>query len=267
MNRFRLALVALGAAVLGSLAITTPAQATVSTWTVNVLHSPDDTVDGAPWARDTFNRVTSVSEIEGGFQVSIWDSGNFKTPAGVTGTLDGQGTWKITGGQRKSVSLPTSFDRADVPAKDSFTGEWWKRFVKDGATPAAVAEFTWKWTYKSVCWKKDLEQTRIEDSANGSLGERPNKVCPPKPGETTPPTTKPTTAPPTTDPTTAPPTGTKPPTKPTKSVSSSPAAVAGPSLPLTGPGIGAIVGVGALVLLTGAGLLVATRRRKVRFGS
>jgi hypothetical protein len=80
--------------------------------------------------------------------------------------------------------------------------------------------------------------------------------------------------------TSASPTPTKTSASPTKSASATPtrsvrptgsrssaAGVAGPSLPVTGPGIGVLVGSGAVVLALGIGLVVATRRRRSKFAA
>ena len=53
---------------------------------------------------------------------------------------------------------------------------------------------------------------------------------------------------------------------PSRTRSSAPT-VAGPSLPVTGPGTGILVGVGGAVVVLGIGLLVATRRRNSKFQS
>lgn len=47
--------------------------------------------------------------------------------------------------------------------------------------------------------------------------------------------------------------------------SSTAAAVAGPSLPVTGSPVGLVVGTGAALMLVGAALMLVTRRRKARF--
>lgn len=263
-------LTALAFGLLAVLALAAPAQAVVGSTTVNVVGSPDDTVDGAPWARDTFSRVTSVSAIEGGYVVSIWDTGTFKTPAGVTGKLDGSGTWTITGGTAKpSADYPSgTIDRSGVALKDSFTGDWWKRFVDGGE----VKTFTWEWTYKSQCWKASYRQTRTESSATGVTGAYPTKVCPDKP--TTPPTTAATTVP-TTPPTTVPASS----DPAVGGSSSSPAGGAGGftsmpvdgsgsgGLPVTGAPAGLLVAGAALIIGTGVLLTALVRRRKVKFAA
>lgn len=268
MNQKKILLVGImAAALLGAVssALLAAGAWAVGTTTVSVVNSPDDTVDGAPWARDTFVRATSVSTIEGGFTVSIWDTGTFKTPAGVLGELDGTGTWTITGGTPKaSATYPSgTIDRSGVTLKDSFTGEWWKRFVDGGE----VKTFTWEWTYKSTCWKPDFRQTRTESSATGTTGGYPVKVCPDKPTETQSSSPAPNQSSSSTPHSSSPGSHSSSPAGGAGGFTSMPASPDQDGLPLTGPSIGALVAVAMLMVGTGLGLTLLVRRRKVNFAA
>lgn len=245
-------------ALIGAIALAGPAQAVTTTFHTQVISTPDDTVGSGPWARDTFDRTTEVASVEGGFKVHMSDSGTFKTPTGVTGKITGDATWTITGGQRKAAaSAPATIDRSGVVTKDSFTGEWWKRFVDEGT----VSDFSWEWTYKSICWKTSCQQTRTESSAHGVSGDYPSKLCPLPPLATPSPTEKPIKKP--------------IPAKATvtvtlrasssSSASPTPAPIAGPSLPVTGAPAGLFVGGGLALLVLGSAAFFVARRRKVGF--
>lgn len=161
----RKTIIALAAAV-GAL-LAAPAYATTPSTTVHVVSSPDDGTP--PWARDTFDRTTTVDTTGTGFKVSFTDDGTFRTPAGLTGHLHGEGSFVVTGGTKKTSGLPHgTIDRSSVAVKDSFTGDWWKQFVDGGTTPGIV---DWKWTYKTSC------ETRVETPA-GAVGDYPSKTCP-----------------------------------------------------------------------------------------
>jgi LPXTG-motif cell wall-anchored protein len=252
----------LTAVLIGVLTLAGPALAAQPTQYTNVVSTPDDTVGGAPWARDTFNRVTTTQKIEGGIEVTIWDSGTFVTPSGVKGTISGGGTWTITGGTLAAASLPASIDRSGETSKGTFTGEWWKRVVTGGES----ASFVWEWTYKSSCWNKQYEQTRTEGSTSGAIGGYPSKVCPAEPSHSASPSPS-TSSSPKPSPSASHSSTPKPSTSvsPSPSASATPAPIASPTLPITGAPIGFIVIGGALLLSTGAALVLIMRRRKVDF--
>lgn len=273
MNRImRTAAIALGVLV-GTLTLTAAPALAVGTTIVHVVDSPDDGTP--PWARDTFTRTTSFAPIEGGFSVTIWDNGSFKTEDGVVGKLDGTGTWKITGGTAKTPSLPGTINRSSVAVKDSFTGNWWKNFVEGGE----VKSFTWEWKYKSECWKASYRQTRTESSANGVSGAYPSKVCPPKPTPSASVSSS-ASASPSASASASASTSTSASASASGSVrpsSSSPAGAGGfttmpnsgggDSLPVTGPSMGLLISFGIAVIGTGAVLTMLFRRRKLKFAA
>ncbi len=291
-GKLRLALVTGAATIVGMLSLPGAALAVTTTTHTQVISTPDDTVGSGPWARDTFERTTTVQSTDTGFKIQISDIGTFVTPTGVKGTVTGHGTFIVTGGtynsDAKELLDDKTLDRSGVAVKDSFTGQWWSRFV-DGGASAGIEP--WSWTYKSVCWDPKLVEVHTESSANGSAGDRPSKVCPPEPKPTatvkptptkTHPTGKPTwthkptvspsvsvtptaTKTATAKPTTASPTTGAPAT--TTEQTPGPAVPAGndSDLPKTGPSVGILIG-GALILSgLGGGLWYATRRRKVEF--
>lgn len=243
------------AALVGvSLLFAAPAYATTTTNTVHVVSSPDD--GNPPWARDTFDRKTTVTPTEIGFKVQFTDEGTFKTPAGLTGHLSGEGTFIVAGGSLKAESdlPPSEINRSSVDVKDDFTGTWWKRFISNGES-AGIKD--WKWVYTTECEK------RIESESGGVEGEYPSKVCPPA-------STSPTATPSPVKGLPSFPASHSP--KPSTSPSTSPGTVVignngtgGNSLPVTGPG--SALAIGAAVLLAGAGLIWVSRRRKAKFSA
>lgn len=179
MRKLRLALVAGAATIVGLFSLPTAAFAVATTTITQVVSTPDDTVGSGPWARDTFERTTTVQSTDTGFKIQISDVGTFITPTGVKGTVTGHGTFVVTGGTYNSDhGMGGTINRSSVAAKDSFTGAWWKNFV-DGGSSAGIEP--WSWTYKSKCWDPKFVEVHTESSANGSAGERPSKVCPPEP--------------------------------------------------------------------------------------
>lgn len=227
-----------------------------SSYTSQVISSPDDTVGSGPWARDTFKRTTTVTKAGDDLKVTIADEGSFLTPAGVKGVLDGQGIWVISGGTKAQVAMPGTIDRSGVALKDSFTGQWYTHFVTGGE----VKSFTWNWSYRSTCWDSAYVQLRTESSALGESGERPSKVCPAHPSPSPSVSHSPSPSP-----------------SVSHSVSPSPSrstVVAGPvnadgpkpgELAFTGPPVGVMIASGAAILLFGTALVIMIRRRRVSF--
>jgi LPXTG-motif cell wall-anchored protein len=239
-------LIVLLAIALG-LGFTAPAFATVTTHSTHVISSPDD--GAPPWARDTFDRVTSVTPTDDGFLIQFSDDGTFTTPGGVTGKLHGEGTFKVTGGTLKPGPFPASIDRTDVLVKDSFTGEWWKNFVTEGQTAGIV---DWKWTYSTHCWKRGYSEFRIE-TPEGAKGEYPSKVCPAKPSHSHSASPSPSVS------------SAQPSSGAVTPSTSHTTVVGGPSLPVTGPSIGILAGIGGVVIIGGLVALWASRRRRATF--
>lgn len=252
-------LVAAGLALSGTPVYATEPAAPFATRTfeTDVISTPDDTVGGEPWARDSFSRVTSVKGSEDGtITVAIADSGTFRTPSGVKGTLRGEMRWTVKGGTLlDTADAPATIDRSSATDKGTFTSAWWKRFVKDGTAEVLA----WRWTYKTPC------ETYAESSSEReATGRRPSLTCPTKPipSPSKPFPSKPVPSSASVSPSASQsasggPVPTETPTEP----------VSGPQLPITGPGVGTFVAFGGLIL--GAGIAAVTvaeqhRRRRVR---
>jgi len=247
----RILLVLFGAAV--ALMFSAPAYATeTTTSTVHVVSSPDD--GNPPWARDTFDRKTTVTKTETGWLIEFTDEGTFTTTGEepITGTLKGQGTFVVTGGTLRTELPSGTIDRSDKDVKDDFTTGWWSKFITgEAAETAGISK--WKWVYKTCL------ETRTESESGGVEGDYPTKFCPPptkspQTDESTSPKPKPSHSLP------APSTST-----PAGGPVAGGAGSGGSSLPVTGVPAGPILAAGAAVLLGGAGLLWAARRRRTRF--
>jgi len=188
-------LVALLAALIGlGFLVTSPAQAdAVHTSTVEITNTPDDGCP-EPWARDTFKRTTTITagDVAGTYKVAIADEGTFTTQVGaaspgdsavpismaVTGDLQGDGEFTVTGALKDAVSLAileveydnSEFDcKSDVPVERT-TSKWPLRYFTD----ATLTFDSWTWKYETAC------ESRTESSTGTAGGEGNNitgKVC------------------------------------------------------------------------------------------
>jgi hypothetical protein len=227
---------------------TSPAHST----TVHIVSTPDD--GNPPWARDTMSRKTTVTEVSGGYKVTIVDKGTFVTPAGIEGSLNGGGTWMIAGGMLRATPDTTStIDRSGATEKGTFTGSWWQRFLTGGES----VTFSWGWTYATDC------QTRTESSAAGVQGDYPSKACPTKPTPSVSVSSSASASPTSSHSASASVSSTSHGTGPSTSTS---AAGTG-ALAITGPN-GWVMGAAAAgLILDGIAAFVLTRRRRINFTS
>ena len=88
-----------GLALGGSLAVAPAASASdVTVVNAKVVSTPDNTVENAAWARDTFTRVTTLTQTgEDTYDVRIDDGGTFVTADGVKGSVRGFVEYTIHG--------------------------------------------------------------------------------------------------------------------------------------------------------------------------
>lgn len=237
----RIAAAAVG--VLAALLVASPALATEDPIvnTVHVISTPDD---GDPaWARDTFDRTTTITGSGEDWLVEIVDEGTFTT-GDVTGVFSGHATWLATGGS-PNADIPATFDaidRSGEATKGDFTSQWWTRFFGEGSTSTGIEG--WEWTYSRCSGDAKVTRTENESGVNDvTYADLKSAVCP----KATPSATPSATAAPT-NPATGEPTG------------AAAAGGEGPSLPVTGAGVTTIAVVG--VALVAAGVLLVARRRR-----
>lgn len=197
LTRLAAVLTVVGLMVAGLLTAPAGAAETVTSTTV-IKNTPDDGTP--PWARDTLNRRTTITESgENTYKVVVTDQGTFKTArkqdaaktpgdAGqtikrrVTGDLNGTMTFTVTGklkGKRGLAALQARDGfgynhrrfaaKADVPASRQ-SGKWALRYFRKGAT---IGDFTWNWSYKTGC------EQMTQSAEGGVTGNITGKKCPP----------------------------------------------------------------------------------------
>jgi len=199
-----------GLLITGLLVGPTNADEVVSS-TTTIKHTPDD--GNPPWARDSLNRVTTITKTgEGTYEAKVTDTGTFttarkadgaKTPGDasqtikrrVTGDLNGVMTFEVTGtlkGERALAALQAKDDlgynhkrfatKQDVPASRQ-SGKWAARYFKEGAQ---VTLTSYEWKYTTPC------ESMTQDNVNKVQGNITGKKCAePEPEPTAPPTQKP----------------------------------------------------------------------------
>jgi hypothetical protein len=259
MKRLTLLALTVAAAMLG-VAVAAPAQATEPGATVPAI------CDKA-WYVNPDETALLPKQTEDGL---LFDGPSLihHAASGSLATAPGDGSFTVTGdvtGSKPLFKLETSSPYSTV---NKTTSGYWSSKIATGpgsqaapadtlAALAALAPYTEATTLHSfgVGYANDAGNKALVTSVTFG-GKSYDLSCTPKPEKTP-------SASPTATATHAAPTTHKPAPHPS---GASAAAVAGlGGLPLTGPGVGVFAGVGALVLLVGAGLVWAARRRRTRF--
>jgi hypothetical protein len=157
-----------------------PAQATGG---VTIVQTVKDRKDDSGWARDSFTRTSKIVGSGDEFTVTITDAGTFQTVKGepspnagaatisrsLPGTINGIGTFKVTGHIKSSSALdalPDAFD--DSTGTVITTGNWFKQFFKSGATSPGITG--WKWSYATA------DETMVQEDGHAIVGDITGKL-------------------------------------------------------------------------------------------
>jgi LPXTG-motif cell wall-anchored protein len=248
-----------------------PAAATGSvckTATTTLTDRPDSGLHG-DWAKDTFTRTVKLCETgpveaaaavaiaaRSSYTATVTDAGTFTTvagkspdagvdlAAGITGYLAGGFTATFTA-EAGFKHYGGVFDgKTYSGTAPSTTGDWVKNLWGGGDFTSVTNLVAWKWTYWTCGRDEGKAVEKWVNVEAGNRGDITGKACPsPSPSASA-----------------------------TASASTGPTAGASPStggtaggLPVTGSNTGMYAGGGVVLLAAGAGLYLATRRRRREF--
>jgi LPXTG-motif cell wall-anchored protein len=240
------------------------------TATTTLTDRPDSGLHG-DWAKDTFTRTVKLCETgpveaaaavaiaaRSSYTATVTDAGTFTTvagkspdagvdlAAGITGYLAGGFTATFTA-EAGFKHYGGVFDgKTYSGTAPSTTGDWVKNLWGGGDFTSVTNLVAWKWTYWTCGRDEGKAVEKWVNVEAGNRGDITGKACPsPSPSASA-----------------------------TASASTGPTAGASPStggtaggLPVTGSNTGMYAGGGVVLLAAGAGLYLATRRRRREFSA